>query len=1446
MKLSRFQLLKGSFVILLTLFAVHTQAAILGQYNISPLPTGAVTRLPATNGNAIVNYLNAPFTQHSVSNFTMRYQLRPTNGWDGVMVRWPDWGGRNLSSVDTFVIGVTGTLHEMKAEFEDTSGDKTIFYFKNVAPTMQYYHISSALVSNIARIKVVAFVTELNTVGPNTNGCFTAWLGGLHYPDTGANSAGPATVMPNNPDAILVGGANASTVLVNTNDSLLEVQYNVTGGGWAGCTILYDNYGTVPIESQDLSGYPHLVFGLYGAPTSLKMEFLDESNKVMDVICTGITAGVQYYSVDTGQFHVDARRIRMINFVVDQGLVGAENYWGSFFVVSGGLDYQVLVNPAGSGPASVLPGKPQVSALGGANPGTTVTQSSTQDFVCAYSVTNGFAGATILFDNYGTPDTNEYQDLSAYSALVFGITGMPEKIGFEIEDVFTNRVNATFLSTRSGAYQYYSVSRNDLTNKGLRMDRVRFINFVVDSNRAGAANMTGVFAVRAGGLYYPWHISASATGTVSRMPPNVEYGAAPVAIGIGGANVENSVQQTNKNILSVNYDVSTGGYCGATILFDNYGTPATNEAANFSAFTAIVFRIRGGTASVNFEVEDSDGNRASGSFTGVNGSWQYFSIPTSGLVQEGVNLNRIRFINFVVDQAAAGAGNYAGAFEVLVEGMYYQLTAGGVTSGVTPTVFPNEPDVLAVGGANPDTEVTQTNSSLIEVGYNVVTGGWSGCTILYDDYGTPATNESQNLSGFSHIVFGLNGDPDRVKVEFVDALGRVMVGNCAAVSNAPVQYYSFATSEFTNDITRISAISFVVDAALAGTGGGSGTLFVVSGGLGVAYTVSPQADGAVTTLPTNPPSVVAIGGGNGEQAADPYSTTMFRVTYNVTTGGFCGGTILYDDYGTVPLESGNFSALTQVMFRISGTPATIGFEFEDTAGVKVVGTLLAVQTGGQYYGIRTADLQGKGLDLAHVRFINFVVDSNRAGAEDLSGWFEVETAGLNFPNYVYRSEDGDTDGLPDEWEGEYGLNSGSGTGDDGPGGDPDDDGADNNSELVAGTSPIDPDSVPEIHVARSGPDIALWMTGVNQRLYQFQRRASMTTGYWENVGEPVRLIANLRVSITQDLQNVAFGFHRCGIRKEAASPMPATPDVIVIGGGNGDTLLTQASPRQFDVQYSVATGFAGATILFDDYGSVPIESADLSGYSEISFGISGDPDSVGYEVEDDAGHRVSGAFRHVDGTTNRYTIPTSLLTAGGVDLAHVRFINFVVDLYKAGAGNETGSFRVESYGLGYVIRPVGQGTGTATALPGTAPVVDNLGGANSADNWVKTGTTNILVNYNVSAGGYEGVSIRYDDYGTPEFESADFSALSSVTFGVQGDAASVKVEFTDVDTNTAQAVFSGITTSYRYFSVPTADLADIGVDITRIRFINFVVDQGLAEAGHYSGSFNIATENLAP
>ncbi len=1431
-------------VVLLVLFSVGAQAGVLGTYNIDPLPTGTVTLLPATNGNAIVNYLDSDFEQHSISNFTSLYRLEATNTWDALMLRWPDWGGRNLSSVDTFVLGVTGTAQQIKAEFEDVVGDKTVFYLRNIAPTMQYYHISGSLVSNIAGIKVVAFVSELSRVGPITNGSYTVFLGNLHYPNIGGAGSGTPTVLPNEPTVTTVGGANPDTVLVSTNASLIEVKYNVTGGGWSGCTILYDDYGTVPIESQDLSGYPNLTFGLYGAPAGLKIEVLDMSNKTMDVTCTGITAGVTYYTLDTTQFHVDAQHIRMINFVVDQGLAGAANYSNKFWVVSGGLNYDIQITPSGSGPASVLPGKPPVIVLGGANPGTTIDQASTSDFACIYSVTSGFAGATILFDNYGTPETNEYQDLSAFSTLVFGITGSPERIGFEIEDIFTNRVTATFLSTQSGAYQYYSVGKNDLLDKGLHMDRVRFINFVVDSNKAGAANMTGSFGIRSAGLYFPFNRAPDATGAVSRMPVNTEQGAAPGVIVIGGGNQETTVQRPDLNTIAVGYNVTTGGYCGGTILFDNYGTPATNESANFSAFTAIVFRIKGDAGSVNFEVEDADGNRCAGTFTGVTTSWQYFSIPTSRLTLEGVDLGKIRFINFVVDQNAAGVGHYTGTIYVEVLGLSYEIVSGGSETGPA-TVMPNEPQVITVGGANPGTVVINTNDTLIEVQYDVTTG-FAGATILYDDYGTVPV-ESQDLSGYANLVFGFRGAPDRVKVEFMDAAGRVMVGVATGVSNSPVRYYTFATAEFTNDVTHIAAINFILDAGLAGTGNEQGSLFVVSGGLKTSYTIPPSATGNVTTLPTNAPNVVAIGGGNKEQVVDQYSSTRFRVTYNVTTGGFCGGTILYDDYGTGPLESGDFSALTQVMFKVYGTPGTLNFECEDTSGVKVVGTLLSLQTNSQYYGIRTADLVARGLDLGHVRFMSFVVDSNRAGVANLSGWFEVESAGLNFPNYVYLSPDSDGDGLPDDWEDQYDLSSSSGSGDDGANGDPDHDGVNNDGERVAGTSPIDPDSVPELRIARVGQDVSLWVTGVNQRLYQFQHKESLQSGGWVNIGNARRLWADTALAMTQVVENLRMGFYRCRIQQELSSPMPAKPAVILIGGGNENTVLTQTSSRDFSVSYDVGTGYAGATILFDDYGTGPIESQDLSGFSGLMFGVSGNAESIGYEVEDAEGHKVAGSFRHVSGTMRRYTIPSSLLTAGGVNLTQVRFINFVVDAQKVGAGGTTGSFSIQSFGLGYTMQLTGVASADVTVLPTNAPVCDNLGGANHTENWIVTGTTNVLVNYGVTAGGYDGLSIRYDDYVTPEFESGNFSALTSVIFGIEGTPKSVKVEFTDVSTNTAIAVLNGVTNAgYRYYSVPLSDVDDIGVDVSRIRFINFVVDQQLAGAANLTGTFSVATGNLAP
>jgi uncharacterized protein (DUF2141 family) len=59
---------------------------------------------------------------------------------------------------------------------------------------------------------------------------------------------------------------------------------------------------------------------------------------------------------------------------------------------------------------------------------------------------------------------------------------------------------------------------------------------------------------------------------------------------------------------------------------------------------------------------------------------------------------------------------------------------------------------------------------------------------------------------------------------------------------------------------------------------------------------------------------------------------------------------------------------------------------------------------------------------------------------------------------IIGTADNDGDGLPDNWETLYGLDPNSGTGDNGPYGDPDGDGLNNLGEFYAGTDPFNPDT----------------------------------------------------------------------------------------------------------------------------------------------------------------------------------------------------------------------------------------------------------------------------------------------------------------------------------------------------------------------------------------------------
>lgn len=85
------------------------------------------------------------------------------------------------------------------------------------------------------------------------------------------------------------------------------------------------------------------------------------------------------------------------------------------------------------------------------------------------------------------------------------------------------------------------------------------------------------------------------------------------------------------------------------------------------------------------------------------------------------------------------------------------------------------------------------------------------------------------------------------------------------------------------------------------------------------------------------------------------------------------------------------------------------------------------------------------------------------GAQDYDGdgwsnYEEIINLGTN-PNIVNPTRtDGDVDGLDDLWEIAYGLNQGSSSGNNGPSGDPDNDGVLNSTEYQRGTDPMKPDN----------------------------------------------------------------------------------------------------------------------------------------------------------------------------------------------------------------------------------------------------------------------------------------------------------------------------------------------------------------------------------------------------
>jgi hypothetical protein len=114
--------------------------------------------------------------------------------------------------------------------------------------------------------------------------------------------------------------------------------------------------------------------------------------------------------------------------------------------------------------------------------------------------------------------------------------------------------------------------------------------------------------------------------------------------------------------------------------------------------------------------------------------------------------------------------------------------------------------------------------------------------------------------------------------------------------------------------------------------------------------------------------------------------------------------------------------------------------------------------------------------------------------------------------FVTGLGDVDNDGLPDAWESAHGLSPASATGDDGPDGDPDGDGAINSHEYTADTEPEDRDSVLALTgLSASNGDLVLtWQGGVAaEQIVEYSESAAGPLPPW------VLLVSNPPPTLTQ-------------------------------------------------------------------------------------------------------------------------------------------------------------------------------------------------------------------------------------------------------------------------------------------------------------------------------------------
>ena len=181
----------------------------------------------------------------------------------------------------------------------------------------------------------------------------------------------------------------------------------------------------------------------------------------------------------------------------------------------------------------------------------------------------------------------------------------------------------------------------------------------------------------------------------------------------------------------------------------------------------------------------------------------------------------------------------------------------------------------------------------------------------------------------------------------------------------------------------------------------------------------------------------------------------------------------------------------------------------------------------------------------------------------------------NLVRQTLEDADADHDGLPDVWEVAYGLSTSSGTGDDGPWGDPDHDGWTNYQEWKAGTNPRDPNSHPHLlttpaALLRQTPTLARLLPAAST----LGALPTLNVKLWDGEGNSAKVFVQYFDPVTQQWKDAT-------VTKLDGSLYSGTVGVSAAPAGASHTLVWNAYA---DLGYSFS-GNATLRVRADDVAS---------------------------------------------------------------------------------------------------------------------------------------------------------------------------------------------------------------------------------------------------------------------